>query len=335
MPKFSVVVPAYNNERHLAAALQSLVVQTEQSWEGLLVDDGSTDGTLEVMWEFASRDPRFRVLTQPNAGRPSVVRNRALAIATGAAVAFLDADDLYHPRKLEAQAAVLAACPDVDLVFSDMRLIDEDGEPIAAPHGAPTTYLSPARFTERVRLHVERTQGACYVLRPTFYHFMTVAFPAVSTLTVAFRRTLLGSEPFAFDESMTVGEDVDLWLRLARRGRVAYVDEVLSYYRQRKDSLTHDPEKYARGAIASRVKNLSRARQDLSPADIRGCRSAIAALYFDLGYHCRSKGRLRDAVKAYCQSFRYKASLKPAVALAKATVATGLRALRAVCRKAR
>ena len=102
MPKFSVVVPAYNNERHLAAALRSLVVQTEQSWEGLLVDDGSTDGTLEVMWKFASRDPRFRVLTQPNAGRPSVVRNRALAIATGAAVAFLDADDLYHPRKLEA-----------------------------------------------------------------------------------------------------------------------------------------------------------------------------------------------------------------------------------------
>lgn len=331
MPRFSVVIPAYNNERHLEAALQSLIVQTEQRWEGLLVDDGSTDGTLGLMRKFASRDSRFRILTQPNAGRPAVARNRALAIATGHTVAFLDADDLYHLRKLEAQEAALAACPDADLVFSDLRLIDENAESVAASPDAAATYLSARRFTEQLRPHVERKEGNCYVLRPTFYHFMTVAFPAITTQTVAFRRRLLASQPFAFDETMTVGEDADLWLRLARFGRVAYVDEVLSYYRQREASLTHDPEKYTRGAIAYRVKNLARARQDLSAGDIRGCRSAIGALYFDLGYHYSCEGRFRDALRAYGHSMLYNGGIRPALALIKAAVVAPLRALSTTC----
>lgn len=101
----TVVIPVYNVASYLRAALDSVRAQTFADWECVCVDDGSTDGSGAVLDEYASRDPRFRVVHQANAG-VSAARNRGMDAAAGELVAFLDADDTYDPRALEILADV-------------------------------------------------------------------------------------------------------------------------------------------------------------------------------------------------------------------------------------
>jgi glycosyltransferase involved in cell wall biosynthesis len=106
----SCIVPVYNGERYLAQALESIVSQSHQQLEILVVDDGSTDGTAAVAAGYA---PRVRYLAQQNAG-PAAARNRGVAAAGGEFVAFLDADDLWHRDKLARQIARFTARPELD-----------------------------------------------------------------------------------------------------------------------------------------------------------------------------------------------------------------------------
>lgn len=105
-PLASVIIPAYNAERFLHAAVESVLAQTHQNLEVFIVDDGSTDGTARIAAEFARRDPRVRVLTQANAG-VGAARNRGIAEAHGEFIAPLDADDFWFPEKLAEQIGAL------------------------------------------------------------------------------------------------------------------------------------------------------------------------------------------------------------------------------------
>jgi glycosyltransferase involved in cell wall biosynthesis len=107
-------VPAFNAARHLGAAIGSILAQTHAALEVVVVDDGSTDGSAAVARAVA--DPRVRVLSRPHAG-PAAARNLGVAVAEGDLLAFLDADDLWVPGKLEWQLAALAAGPSLDMVF--------------------------------------------------------------------------------------------------------------------------------------------------------------------------------------------------------------------------
>ena len=93
-PLFSIIVPLYNKEKYLAACLKSIQDQTEQSWECIIVDDGSTDGSAKIVERFATQDSRFRLLVQKNAG-PSVARNHGIRESEGKLLHFMDADDYY------------------------------------------------------------------------------------------------------------------------------------------------------------------------------------------------------------------------------------------------
>ena len=115
-PEISIVVPVYKGVRFLRAALESVKAQTFRDWECVCVDDGSKDGSGALADEIAREDARIRVIRQPNGGT-SVARNTALQAVRGRYVAFLDEDDLYHPRMLETlRAAAEATGADVDEV---------------------------------------------------------------------------------------------------------------------------------------------------------------------------------------------------------------------------
>ena len=122
----SVVVPAWRAEKTLAATLDSILSQTWRELEVLVVDDASPDGTLALAQSYAAKDPRVRVIAQPENGGVSKARNRGVREARGEWIALLDSDDLWMPEKLERQMALAAQHPEAGLFFTGSEFISED-----------------------------------------------------------------------------------------------------------------------------------------------------------------------------------------------------------------
>jgi glycosyltransferase involved in cell wall biosynthesis len=127
LPLVSAIIPAYNAAGTIGKTLESVLLQTYQNLEVVVVDDGSTDGTASIVEKFAERDQRVILIQQSNAG-VAAARNRALQAAHGEFVAPIDADDIWYPRKIEKQVKrILSAGADVGLVYAWSAHIDEEG----------------------------------------------------------------------------------------------------------------------------------------------------------------------------------------------------------------
>lgn len=132
VPRTSILLPAYNRESYLGAAIGSVLAQTDPDWELIVVDDGSTDRTGAIAAGHAAADPRIRVVRQSNGGI-GAARNRALREARGGFIALIDSDDLWMPDKLEVQHAALAADPALDMVFGHyLEFFDPAPDPRSA-----------------------------------------------------------------------------------------------------------------------------------------------------------------------------------------------------------
>ena len=136
-PLFSVIIPVFNGADRIEQAIQSVRAQSLSSWELIIIDDGSTDHTLALVEQAAARDPRIRPLRQANQG-PSAARNFGILAARGRYLAFLDADDAWHPERLRAGAGHFAAHPEAGIVFSRVILDVEgaDGKSRVTAHHA-------------------------------------------------------------------------------------------------------------------------------------------------------------------------------------------------------
>lgn len=234
VPLVSVLVPAYNCAAYLPRALRSVLAQNDPHLEIIVVDDGSTDGTAASV----SGWPGVRIERQQNKG-VSAARNRALALARGDWVAFLDADDTWHPTRLELGRRLIAARPSVGLVFSSFRLVDTDDRCLAAD--ALWSYyrvierygLTAATLLDRSdELQIEGCARPAHVgdAFPTLYRGNVV-----KTSTVLIRRDLAQE---GFDATLATEEDYDLWLRVAQRADMALIDEPLADVRRRPEQLT-------------------------------------------------------------------------------------------------
>jgi glycosyltransferase involved in cell wall biosynthesis len=203
VPLISVVIPAHNAELYLDEAIASVRSQTFSDYEILVIDDGSTDRTAEI----ASSYDGVLVLAQNNRGA-AAARNAGIRAARGKYIAFLDADDVWLPSKLEKQAARLLENPRSEWTYTDAWVFDS------------ATDRTICRIGERIRLH----QGD--ILRPLLLRcFIPSATPVV-------KRTIL-SEAGLFDEARErrIAEDWDLWLRIAGRHAVSLIDEPLARIR--------------------------------------------------------------------------------------------------------
>lgn len=204
-PAVSVVMPAHNARRFIGAAIESVVAQTIDDWELIVVDDASTDGTADIVQAFAWGDSRIRYIrNQCNVGVAST-RNRALEMARGRYVAFLDSDDLWMPGKLQAQVTFLDTTEGT-VSYGSYRRIDEDGRFLRYVQPPPTLDY--------------RT-----MLRSNF----------IGNLTGIYRRAALADLRFE-----RVGhEDYLFWLRAIRRAGTADAtpsDEPLAAYRVARGS---------------------------------------------------------------------------------------------------
>jgi glycosyltransferase involved in cell wall biosynthesis len=211
-PLVSVLVPAHNAAGTIAAALGTATGQTWPEIEILVVDDGSTDETASIVAEFAAADPRIRLIRRPNGG-VSAARNSALAVARGAWLAPLDADDLWRRDKIERQLA-RADDPETVCVYGWYVPVDAEGR--AMPD----------------RVSGGRREG---MVRDALLLGNFVG-PGSSPLL---RRSAVEAAG-GWDETLRGNEDHALYLRLAGAGRFRVVPEVLVGHRQRADSLSHD-----------------------------------------------------------------------------------------------
>ena len=213
MPTFSVVIPCHDAAATIGAAIASLAAQTRADWEAVCVDDGSTDATPARLEALAARDPRIRVIRQENAG-PSAARNRGAAAASGGILAFLDADDLWLPGKLDSVARTFEAHPDADAVFGRIAFFREAG-------GADAT-TSTVRPGPQTMADVLGENPAC----------------TVSNLSVR-REAFLATG--GFDGAMRHAEDLEWMIRAVAGGlRVVATPDLHVRYRASDDGLSAD-----------------------------------------------------------------------------------------------
>jgi glycosyltransferase involved in cell wall biosynthesis len=243
----SVVIPTYNRAYCIAATVDSVLAQTHRNVEVLVVDDGSTDGTLELLARTYAAEPRVRALSQPNGG-VCAARNHGLREARGEFVALLDSDDLWLPWKLEAQLACLRAAPDAGMIWTDMDAITPGGDVFARRY--LTTMYSAYGWFSRDELFARSTplatidpELASRLGDPRLYvgdiFSEMVLGNLVHTSTVLLRRERL-ERVGGFDERLQkTGEDYDFHLRTCREGPVAYLDVASILYRRgAEDQLT-------------------------------------------------------------------------------------------------
>ena len=228
----SVIIPVYNGERFLAAALASVAAQDYRPLEVVVVDDGSTDSTAVIVAAFFQRTGLpGHYHYQDNQG-PATARNAGLKLAAGAWVAFLDTDDLWVPWKTSLQLQVLAQHPQAGVVWGDAIIIHDDA---AAPPAPPMTSPRP--------------------------------HPMFLLQSMMIRRTTL-EQIGPFDSTLRLGEDVDWIFRALEQGvRIVIHPGLVLYYRRHATNLTNDEDLTRRKYYSMIKRSLDRRRrQATSPA---------------------------------------------------------------------
>ncbi|MBU2955617.1 glycosyltransferase [Marinobacter sp. F3R08] len=211
-PLISIITPTYNRADFIAEAVQSVLDQTYQNFEHLIVDDGSNDNTREVLSPFLE-DDRFKYFYQENQGQ-SVARNLALKHARGDFICFLDSDNAWLPIHLESLLAAFQETPDVDIVYGDGITIDEKGN-------------------ELRRKNIKRHSG--------YIAFQMLKDNCVGmNMTMARRRCF--DEMGGMSGKRKVADDYDLWLKFSSRYQFRYVPRYLAYYRVMADQISSNKE---------------------------------------------------------------------------------------------
>jgi glycosyltransferase involved in cell wall biosynthesis len=229
-PTISCIVPCFNSRRYVSEALDSIFAQTYRPIEVIVVDDGSTDGTADIARRYAG----VIVVTQPERG-PAATRNLGVRHATGSLLAFLDADDLWHPEKLSRQYQCFADDPDLQYCVTHAKM-----------------FWTPDVEAERAQLAD---------------HPRSRPVPGYATTTLLVRSSLFDSLGL-FDEELRFGDAVAWFMRAAERQvKMRMLDDVLTYHRMHDNNLTRRRSSESREEFLDIVRaSLRRRRGGNDPA---------------------------------------------------------------------
>jgi len=215
-PLVSVIIPTFNREKFIGEALHSILQQTFLDFEIIVIDDGSTDGTADVIKLFPT--DKLRYIYQKNRGR-SNARNHALRLAKGSYIAFLDSDDLYLPSKLELQVSYMEEHPEVGMIYTSAYCMDESGNSINHHYDA-------------------KVSGWIY---------KDIAFfvPVTITLPTVMARREVFDKVGGFDEKMERFEDTDMWRRISKCYLIDAIAKPTCKLRTHSDNslISQDPQK--------------------------------------------------------------------------------------------
>jgi glycosyltransferase involved in cell wall biosynthesis len=271
MPRVSIIIPTYNCGDYLGRAIDSVCAQTYKDYEILVVDDGSTDNTKDVAMQYGRK---VAYHYQQNRG-VSAARNHAISEASGELFAYLDADDMWYPEKLERQVAFLDAHQECGMVHSEISVINEQDE------------ILHVRFNQETKRPVP--QGYCMLALLRRSH--------IQTLTVVERRKCFDSVG-GFDERLPIVQDYLHWIMIAAEGYgIGYLAEPLGKYRWRAGSLMGSPTRL----LEDYVKIYDILLQEKQFASGHGkeaaatLRDRLFVVQRDLAYHDRIQGRNESA----------------------------------------
>lgn len=268
-PLVSVITPTFNRADYLPYAVESVLSQSVPDFELIVIDDGSTDGTAELMERYLA-DSRIRYLKQENQGQ-SVARNRGIAEARGQFICFLDSDNAWVSTKLETSLKAFEEHPEADIVYGDFITIDGEGHELGVNR--------MARYSGRITPQL---------LRDNFVSMNT-------TMT----RKRCFDEMGGFDSADRLAEDYGLWLRFSTRYQFLYVPAVLGYYRVMENQISSDKESRFR-ANEQLVQGFLKA---FPSAVTRGeARRGLSYFFIRKGRYEYSSGQRRQAFRSLLRS---------------------------------
>lgn len=207
---FSVIIPLYNKAPYVAKAIESVLGQTYRDFEVIVIDDGSTDQSLEVAKTFENKS--ITIVSQSNSG-VSTARNNGVKLAKYPYICFLDADDWWHPTFLEEMKRLITDFPDAGIYGSGYYIV-KNGQERIAPIGVPQGF----------------EQG---IIDYCEVYAKTLCMPLTS-ISVVIPKHIFDEEK-GFKSQLKFGEDFDLWIRIALKHKVILVNKPLAYYNQDVD----------------------------------------------------------------------------------------------------
>ena len=220
--KVSIIMPVYNRERYLEQAISSVLNQSYSNFELIIVDDGSTDNSLNIAGEFAKQDKRVTVIALKENQGVSVARNEGLRRAKGEFITGMDSDDIMLPNAVKARVEFLNSHPKIDLVFGKIhKVINAEGNPIENA------------FSERIQQFYMREKEC------NFYEKvkkLELWIPNAN-VTSMFRRHLLFREGY-YEENLRYGDDKEFLFRIMRDSNISYLAEPIVLYRLHDSNIT-------------------------------------------------------------------------------------------------
>jgi glycosyltransferase involved in cell wall biosynthesis len=283
-PKVSVVVPVFDRERFVAATVASVLAQTMPSFELIVFDDGSRDGSLALCRRLAASDERIRVVAGPNEGVASA-RNRGLAATDRRSqyVIFLDSDDIWEPDTLEVLIEALEDRPELVSAYGLADCIDPDGRPVAGDD-----------LEQQMRRRVAFRDGALTAVgdaEPTSFEGLVHHNWVVTAGIHLIRRSVL-TEVGPFDVATDPADDWDLVIRTSRRGPIGYLPRVVLHWRRHGATLTETSPHWKRAYFAVLGKTLIDPTN--TPEQLAAARCAFAELIRSSARESWSRLRTRD-----------------------------------------
>jgi glycosyltransferase involved in cell wall biosynthesis len=279
--RVTALIPTYDSGKYICDAVDSVLAQTFPAHEIIVVDDGSTDCTREVLAKYKTK---IKYIRQVNAGPPAA-RNTGIARATGEFIALLDSDDLWVPQKLKLQMNYIDRHPECGLVYTDMKTFDDTGiieESVKVSRNLtlPSGRIFPQMFVETL--------------------FQTSA--------VLIRKSCI-DRVGGFDTSLRMGDDYEFFLRIARHYELGYVDEPLVLYRQHPSQGTRTWGKLLQKGVPWEFLVLKRIL-DTYPEVVREMgrsqvQQRLSKPYFALAYACLAEGDHSNARKLLREAIRY------------------------------
>lgn len=286
-PLVSIIIPTYNCGKFLAQGIRSVLNQEYPHKEVIVIDDGSTDNTQDILQTFGDA---ITVFHQENAGA-AVARNTGLQYAKGEYLAFLDADDLWLPGKLTAQVNYLETHPQVGMVYTNWLVWVDNGTNDYQP--------APATSSLQEGLLIDKEQSGWV------YHLLLFD-SIVHTITVLVRKNV-AQQVGTFDAFLRNGQDYDYWIRASRVTEIHKLSTPFAVYRLHSENNTTKPKavNYEYEVVKRAVDRWGLIGPDGSTADPQMLRRRMAKLCFNFGYLHYWKGDKTIAHQSFKECLRH------------------------------